>query len=137
MGKSRIQTRVEPDTEHQIDKYAEDRDIGESEAIRRLIRSGLAAEGYPVTFADGGRLNRIASTRTVLGGAVVLLLGVGLLAIAATGATGGSIGLALAMLGLATVTMLLGLLTMLAAVVANIALGHSTRDLLTNWRSSA
>jgi len=125
MGKQRVQTRVEPDTKNRIDEYAEDRDIGDAEALRRLIRSGLANEGHPVTAADGGSpLERLASPKTVL-------LGVGLMLLA-TAALGGalvtSFTLPLAIVG--TVIVTLGVLTIWTATLAQIALAKPLKGLL-------
>lgn len=50
-----VQSRVEPDTMDSISDYQEDNgDLSNSEATRRLIRRGLAEEGYNVAAPDGG-----------------------------------------------------------------------------------
>lgn len=54
MAKEPITTRLDSDTKTEVENYADDRDIGQTEASRRLIRAGLAAEGHPVTATDGG-----------------------------------------------------------------------------------
>lgn len=54
MAKTTLSARVAADTEEEIEKYAEDRDLSTADATRRLVRNGLAVEGYPVTAADGG-----------------------------------------------------------------------------------
>ena len=45
MGRERIQTRADSDTVEQIENYRDERDISQSEAVRRLIRKGLRTEG--------------------------------------------------------------------------------------------
>ncbi len=52
MGKEHANTRVEQDTKAAIERYADDRDLNQSEATRRLIRSGLSTEGYGVMEAE-------------------------------------------------------------------------------------
>lgn len=49
MGRERLQTRADSDTVEQVQDYQEDRDISDSEAVRRLLRRGLQAEGYRPT----------------------------------------------------------------------------------------
>lgn len=44
--KPRLQTRAENDTAAAVEAYADDHDIGESEAVRRLIRAGLIEQGH-------------------------------------------------------------------------------------------
>lgn len=46
MAKPKYQTRLEPGDAKLVDQYQADHDIGESETVSRLIRSGLKAEGY-------------------------------------------------------------------------------------------
>jgi hypothetical protein len=61
MGKERVQTRADPDVKTRIEEYADDREIGQAEAVRRLIDEGLDAKGYPVdpeVVADGGAVVR-------------------------------------------------------------------------------
>jgi len=54
MPKEPITTRLDPDIKSEVENYAEDRDIGQTEAARRLIRAGLTAEGHPIAATDGG-----------------------------------------------------------------------------------
>ena len=49
MGRERLQTRADSDTVEQVRDYTQDRDISDSEAVRRLLRRGLQAEGYRPT----------------------------------------------------------------------------------------
>jgi hypothetical protein len=60
MAKEPLTTRLDADTKRQVENYADEHDIGQTEAARRLIRAGLAEEGYPVAAADG----RGPTTRT-------------------------------------------------------------------------
>lgn len=46
MGRERIQTRADADTLEQVEQYADDKDISYSEAVRRLVRTGLIEKGY-------------------------------------------------------------------------------------------
>lgn len=55
-NKEQIHTRVDPDMKNQISEYQGDRDVTQSEAVRRLLQRGLAEEGYPVSAADGGTI---------------------------------------------------------------------------------
>jgi hypothetical protein len=135
MGKTRVQTRVEPDTKSQIDDYAEDRDIGDAEALRRLIRSGLAAEGHAVTTADGGPetntlLERLAAPLTVGIGAALLAFAAGLMTAAGLLAANGSLAVALVALGLSTVFMILAAGTVVTAALAQLALARPLRGLV-------
>jgi hypothetical protein len=43
MGKEPLTTRLDPDTFEEVEDYAGERDIGQTEATRRLIRGGLEA----------------------------------------------------------------------------------------------
>lgn len=122
MGKTRVQTRVEPDTQQQINEYAEERDIGDAEAVRRLIRSGLANEGYPVTAADGGTrtfLEQLAAPRSMMFAGLLMTLSAVLMA--------ATVPLASSSLAAAFVTLVLGTVTMTlaAAVVVAAAVGLS------------
>ena len=53
MARELVQTRADADTVETLEAFAEERDITRSEAIRRLIRTGLAQEGHPVAATDG------------------------------------------------------------------------------------
>jgi hypothetical protein len=44
MPRELVQARADPDTVQGIEDYAEERDISQSEAIRRLLREGLEAD---------------------------------------------------------------------------------------------
>jgi hypothetical protein len=44
--KDRVQTRLDADDIRRVEDYQRDRDITESEAVRRLVQRGLLEEGY-------------------------------------------------------------------------------------------
>jgi len=44
MGKSKYQTRLDPDDAERVDEYVAEHDLSESEAVRRLVRAGLEVE---------------------------------------------------------------------------------------------
>lgn len=54
MARERVQTRCDADTVDSIEQYADDREISQSEAVRRLLRLGLDAEGYDSPASLGG-----------------------------------------------------------------------------------
>jgi hypothetical protein len=59
MARERIQTRADADTLEQVEQYADDKDISYSEAVRRLVRTGLIEKGYREAEIDGdGELQR-------------------------------------------------------------------------------
>lgn len=131
MGKSRVQTRVEPDTQEKIDEYAEERNVGDAEALRRLIRTGLAAEGHPVTAADGGTpLERIASPNTIF----LSMLGVMVTALCYISAwylaNTGDAMLAVGVLGLGAFTLVMSAAISVAAALAQLALARPLRGLV-------
>lgn len=53
MPRERVQTRADADTVAALEAYAEETDISRSEAVRRLLRTGLAEHGHGVAAADG------------------------------------------------------------------------------------
>lgn len=64
MARELVQTRADADTVESLEAYAEEADISRSEAIRRLLRTGLVQHGHPVAAADGSgqmadRLDRL------------------------------------------------------------------------------
>jgi len=78
--KPRLQTRAENDTANAVEAYADEHDIGESEAVRRLIRAGLIEQGYADEIGVATRRGTLEQEVTVKGviatvaGAVVLTL---------------------------------------------------------------
>lgn len=133
MAKERANTRVDPDTKRAVEKYQEENDLGQSEALRRLIRSGLAAEGHPVTAADGGAtsfLEELASTRVVSSA-----VGLFLLTILSWGLTGlyvetGRTTLALITLGTGGASLIIGAGLIAGAALAQLALAEPLRGLV-------
>jgi len=101
-----VQARVEPDTKEMVEQYAEERNISQSKAARRMLHRQLNAEGYGVAATDGGatvadrldeienRQERASTTHTA-----TLALGLGYVAaMVATGANGvlwGAVGVGL------------------------------------------
>lgn len=118
-----IQARVEESRKQAIEDYADTQDISQSEAMRRLLDAGLAAEGYR---ADGSKtpLAHLASLKTVLLGVGIMLL--------ATAALGGalvtSLTVPLAVAG--TLLTALGVLTLWTALLAQITLARPLKGLL-------
>jgi hypothetical protein len=128
MAKEPITTRLDADTKQEVENYAEDHGIGQTEAARRLIRSGLADEGYPVAAADGGGTNtetfleRLASERVMNLGALLIAVALGTFIVAPSPPL--AIGL------LAVCVGALGALTVWASTAAWYMLGRSVRDRL-------
>jgi transposase len=76
MARERIQTRADADTLEQVEQYAEDKDISYSEAVRRLVRTGLIEKGYREAEAGGDELAEARMNETVrtTGGALIGLM---------------------------------------------------------------
>lgn len=140
--KPKIQTRVERDTKDAIDRYVEGNEsVSQSEAVRHLIRAGLAEKGYPVAVTDGAGggsvrylpdtlLERIGSPRTI-GIATVIMLTSGLtMLLAGRLATTGDTTLAAGTLILTTVLMTTATLLVCLAALAQIALARPLRGLV-------
>ena len=53
MGKERLPLRVDPETKDALSEYADERDVSNSEAGRRMLRAGLSQNGYNIAAADG------------------------------------------------------------------------------------
>jgi len=63
MARERVQTRCDAATVEQIDDFADEQELSKSEAVRRLVRTGLAENGYQIAVADGmgtGQLSELA-----------------------------------------------------------------------------
>jgi len=45
--KRQFQTRLDPDVADRVEQYAEDNDLSNSEAVRRLVREGIEASAGP------------------------------------------------------------------------------------------
>lgn len=137
--KPKIQCRIERDTDESIRAYRDelDDDISQSEAVRHLLRAGLAAKGHPVAATDGGDpgpLERLANQRTAATGTLLLALSLIPLWAAATASTTTA---ALLGLGLTAIPMGLGLLTITAAALAQLALARPLRALVFPWQAEA
>jgi hypothetical protein len=74
MAKKTLTTRLDPDTKQQIEKYADEHGIGQTEAARRLIRGGLDAEADD-TPDTGGYLDRIAQDQVFAPSLLVAIVG--------------------------------------------------------------
>jgi hypothetical protein len=145
--KPKIQCRIERDTDESIRAYRDelDDDISQSEAVRHLLRAGLAAKGHPVAATDGGRvhyvqdslLERLAAPLTVVGGTLLLVTGLGFLSTAGLLATSGTLTLALVSLGAATVLMLSAAAIITTAALAQLALARPLRALVLPWQAEA
>ena len=48
MARQKVQTRCDSDTTDALENYADEHDVSESEAVRRLIRAGLIHHGYEI-----------------------------------------------------------------------------------------
>jgi hypothetical protein len=67
MGKERLPLRVDPETKDALGEYADERDVSNSEAGRRMLRAGLSQNGYEIATADGmgtGQLDDLADQLT-------------------------------------------------------------------------
>jgi len=58
MARELVQARADADTVDGIEEYAEERDISRSEAIRRLLRAGLAVEKRAAADSEEGADDR-------------------------------------------------------------------------------
>jgi hypothetical protein len=68
--KERYQTRLDPDDAAAVDEFAEEREIGEAEAVRRLIRAGIEAESVVVMNQMSARVIGSLSVGILIGAAV-------------------------------------------------------------------
>ncbi len=136
--KPKIQCRIERDTDESIRAYRDelDDDISQSEAVRHLLRAGLAAKGHPVAATDGGNgpLERIAARRTTTLGA--LLFGLSIIPLLAA-TTAGTTTTALLAVGVALIPMGLGAATIWTAALAQLALARPLRALVLPQESTA
>lgn len=71
MGRERIQTRADEDTAEAVAEYRESEDTPEltqAEAVRRLVRAGLALKGYPVAgHSDLAKLSSSDDSDVIVG----------------------------------------------------------------------
>ncbi len=134
MAKEPITTRLDADTKTEVENYADEHEIGQTEATRRLIRAGLASEGHPVATTDGGQdgpLERLAAPRTVLIGTVLFGLAVLPILGAQQAATAGAINVALGLVVVTNILMMLGITVIAVAALAQLALARPLRALVT------
>jgi hypothetical protein len=80
MTRERIQTRDDPDVKEAVEDMADEKDISQSEAVRRLVRTGLAVKGYDVP--GGYSAARMNPTVRLIGGALIAIALLALLAFA-------------------------------------------------------
>ena len=73
MARDRLQTRCDPDTIEEVEKYAADKEISESEAVRRLIRTGLVQKGYREAETGDYATAHISPNVRAIGGILILL----------------------------------------------------------------
>jgi len=74
MARERIQTRADADTLEQVEQYADDKDISYSEAVRRLVRTGLIEKGYREAEADGDQLAEARMNETARQSGTILMI---------------------------------------------------------------
>jgi len=78
MGNPKYQTRLPTDDAERLDEYADEHDISEAEAVRRLIRLGLEVEADDGDVIDTSDMvtmdmnERARQTGTIL---MILMLG--------------------------------------------------------------
>lgn len=138
MPNPRYQTRLQPPYSEMVDEYSEDNDIGQSEAVRRLIKRGLQAEGYVTlptdTHPGRGFVERLASAKTALLGAVLFVLG-GIALLGAGYLVSSSVYLAFGLLFFSGALTVAGTATVWLAAIAQVALSRPLRGLLPSRRA--
>lgn len=86
MAREKYQTRLPADTAEQVNDYIEDREISQSEAIRRLVETGLEVErddGEIIDTRDMATVNM--NERARQSGTILMLLLLGFLTAAEVG----------------------------------------------------
>lgn len=127
MAKERIQTRVEDDTFRELTEYGSEAEVSQSEAVRRLVKVGLTAEGRPVgTATHRPPIARLGSKGVLAAGVGAFAAGL-LLVVGATVAASSSVPLALAALGVGIPVTTVGALTAAAAAAARMAHSRTPR----------
>ena len=81
MTRSRLQARCDNDTIEQVEAYADEKDISQSEAVRRLIRTGLVQKGHRSPQAAGYTEATINRWVRLIGGALIGILLLALLVV--------------------------------------------------------
>ena len=74
MGNPKYQTRLPADDAERLDNYADEHDISESEAVRRLVRTGLDAQESEEIDTDGMATAKINETARQTGTILMLLM---------------------------------------------------------------
>jgi len=141
MAKEPLTTRLDADTKREVEHYADEHEIGQTEAARRLIRTGLAEEGHPVAAADGSGkhnlLETLASGRTMLAGALIYGLTVLPMFLASQFAEAGNLNAAALLLLLTLGLTVAAVVIMSSVLAANLALGRPLRALVLPWEDKA
>lgn len=127
MAKESVATRLDPDTNDALEDFADEHDIGKTEASRRLIRSGLSREGYQIAATDSGGGTPLDRLSKRLIGLATMLLAIG------------AIGLVLApapqtalFYGVAGV-LCLGVLSLYLSLIALLAVTDSLSESVTGY----
>ena len=72
--RQRVQTRCDPETIDALQKYIDENDVSQAEAVRRLIRTGLHIHGYEIEEYEQAIKHQRARSSAYLAGAVLLVL---------------------------------------------------------------
>jgi hypothetical protein len=59
--KKQYQTRLDPDVADRVEQYADENDLSNSEAVRRLVRTGIETVGGPTRDEIAADLDEIRS----------------------------------------------------------------------------
>ena len=59
--KKQFQTRLDPDVADRVEQYADENDLSNSEAVRRLVRQGIEASGGPTREEIAADLEEVRS----------------------------------------------------------------------------
>jgi antitoxin component of RelBE/YafQ-DinJ toxin-antitoxin module len=59
--KKQFQTRLDPDVADRVEQYADENDLSNSEAVRRLVRQGIEASGGPTRDEIAADLKEVRS----------------------------------------------------------------------------
>ena len=73
MPREKYQTRLPADTAAEVDDYIDEHDVSQSEAIRRLVESGLETQDEPDEATDG-EIHRAGSGPVIPLVIIILLL---------------------------------------------------------------
>mgnify|MGYP002760377823 CR=1 FL=1 len=67
MGKEPVNIRCSPDTIETVEQYADENDLGKSEAYRRVIREGVMLHGYDLDVPEAEQVERHESLHQRVG----------------------------------------------------------------------